>query len=205
MGLYSNNIDFFIEQIFVGFGLTILFISIIVTFSIDQGAVNFFKRFRDHAIETIRIAGIIGLCWFFIYIIIASTEDTRLFRDLFDSSKSGYLRFAIWAILLRFPVLFGLTQLFWIEKMRSRVSYRNSIAFLIIFVALFHGAFLEKLLIFMTNIHRDYLPSDYSMFDDNFWQYAFYLIYKSFMLFIPMVLIQWGISMLINRFKRKNV
>jgi hypothetical protein len=202
--LYSNSIDLFIEQIFVGFGLLMLLISSIIAF-IPEKFAKYINTFRTYAIKTIRIAGILGLLWFVIYMILAASSDTRMFEHLFDTSRNGYERLAILLLLIRFPLLFGLTQLLWLKKVQARVLYRNLIAVFTIFVALLHGRFLEKFIGITSFFYRDYLPSSYTIFDDNAWQQLISAMYKSCTLFAIFVLIFWGISTIINRLKRHHV
>lgn len=203
MGLYNSYIDFFIERIFFGFGFLALLISVISLFTKKQ-LPKYLDSFLRHSITVIKYAGIIGLIWFFTYLIVFYNSDPNAF-DSFFNTKSGYERFAIGIYLLRFPLLFGLTQLFWIQKVKTTAFYRNSIAILLMLIAILHGRAIEHFIIIVSSYHRDYLPSSYTMFDDHFKQYTLYLIYKSCTLFITIVLLKWGISEIINRLKLKNV
>lgn len=159
----------------------------------------------QHAVTTIKFTGIIGIIWFLIYVISYFSTTIDAFDNFFNTTHSRHLRFVIWAILLRLPVLFALSQLFWIKKVRTTIFYRNSIAILMLLIAIFHGIFIENFIIFITSFHRDYLPSDYSMTDNQLWKYTAYLIYKSSILFVFIVIIKWGISEIMNRLKNKNV
>ncbi|MEM6684799.1 MAG: hypothetical protein AAF617_03295 [Bacteroidota bacterium] len=165
---------------------------------------KYLQAFINHAISVIRIAGIIGFLWFLFYMITFYISNPDAFDNFWNDANSPHIQFFIWVLLLRFPLLFGLTQLFWIKKIKTKAVYRNSIAVLIAFLAIFHGRVIERFLIFITSLHRDYLPSDYSIYDDNLWQSTGYLLYESSLLFIPIVLVKWGISEIINRLKRTH-
>lgn len=166
---------------------------------------NYLVPFLQHAIITIRFAGIIGISWFLIYIIIYYSANPDAFDHLFRTGNNVYERLVVWVIFLRFPLLFGLTQLFWIQKVRTKTLVRNCIAVCIMFVAVLHGRFLEKAIIIMSSFHRDYLPSNYTIFEDAYWQQTAYFMGISSIIFTLIVFIQWGISEIINRLKRKNV
>lgn len=178
-----------------------MFLASIITFFVKNQFLTHVQSFIEHSIKIIRFAGILGIIWFLMCTISYFSVNSNAFENLFSNSTNTQEKLLFSQILVRFSLLFGLTQLFWIKKIRALTWLRNIIAFFIMFIAISHGIFLEKTIIFFSLFHRDYLPSNYSMFD-NFYQHVLYFICKSCLIFTLIVLIVRGISLTI---KRENV
>ncbi len=58
-------------------------------------------------------------------------------------------------------------QIFWFKRMR-----RNEIALFAVSVLISIGMWLERYMIILTSLHRDYLPSSWGMFKPTVWDYA---------------------------------
>jgi molybdopterin-containing oxidoreductase family membrane subunit len=85
----------------------------------------------------------------------------------------------------------GLTpQLLWFRKVR-----RNLVVLFIISLIVNVGMWLERFVIVVTSLHRDFLPSAWDMFYPTFWDFAVYigtigqfiLLFFLFLRFVPMI------------------
>lgn len=110
----------------------------------DTALVNMFKH--------------IGLVWFCVsvcylaYEIFSLTDDSSQHR--FYSRMTGPYWFAYW---LTSPFMFLLTQLLWIKWFSSHWLPRLFIAVILVF-----SLFAEKIVVFLSSLHRDYLPSSWA-------------------------------------------
>ena len=81
-------------------------------------------------------------------------------------------------------------QLFWLRKVR-----RNVLAVFVIAIIVNIGMWLERFIIVVTSLHRDFLPSSWGMFYPTFWDWAFYIgsiglfvmLLLLFIRFLPMI------------------
>ena len=81
----------------------------------------------------------------------------------FINRATGPYWFAYWMMLLGNLVL-PFTLLF--KKLRTKVEYLIFVSF-----ALKSGTYFEKFVIFITSLHRDYLPSSYTILHDDIYYY----------------------------------
>ncbi len=191
------NNDFIISifnTIFYGFCFTSLisyFLSLSKSENIKLLNENFFKQ----SIKCIRVFGIIYLIYTLSYSIyyfnfVISKEDYLSTKN----RATGSYALAYWFMLLR-PIVFSLlTQLLWL-KIFLKKSFANFIlTFIIFIVVLFSGANIERFIILITSLHRDYLPSSWKLYDpSDLWHliplsiFAFFIVrivIYSFLIFI---------------------
>ena len=84
----------------------------------------------------------------------------------------------------------GLPQLLWLRRMRS-----NPVALFIIALVVNVGMWLERFIIVVTSLHRDFLPSAWGMYIPTFWDWAtffgsiglFLSLLFLFLRFLPMI------------------
>lgn len=155
MALLSELID----ELFVGFGIFILATSFV---SFNDGKRNeLIINLTDSSIIIIRFAAI-G------YLIIWLT---------YYQSEGGYysimnrLTGPYWLAYCIYPICYGiLPQLLWMERIRSVKTVRIIISCLFLFVI-----YIEKLIIVVTSLHRDYVPSSWAMFPSYFILYDWFM------------------------------
>jgi molybdopterin-containing oxidoreductase family membrane subunit len=84
----------------------------------------------------------------------------------------------------------AMIQLFWFRKIRDNVTL---LFILSLFVNV--GMWLERFIIIVTSLHRDYLPSSWGMFRPTFWDWSTYVgtiglfltLLFLFLRFLPMI------------------
>ena len=81
----------------------------------------------------------------------------------FTNRATGPYWFAYWMMLLGNLVL-PFTLFF--KKLRTKVGYLIFVSF-----AMKSGTYFEKFVIFITSLHRDYLPSSYTILHDDIYYY----------------------------------
>jgi molybdopterin-containing oxidoreductase family membrane subunit len=72
---------------------------------------------------------------------------------------------------------------------------RNQVALVVVSLVILLGMWLERFMIILTSLHRDFLPSSWGMFKPTIWDYATYfgsvgLFLAAFLLFarfLPMI------------------
>jgi Ni/Fe-hydrogenase subunit HybB-like protein len=101
----------------------------------------------------------------------------------------GFGQYAVicWLVLICNTIV---PQLFWFRSMR-----RSELALFLVSLVILLGMWLERFMIILTSLHRDYLPSSWGMFKPTVWDYATYfgsvgLFLVAFLLFtrfLPMI------------------
>jgi Ni/Fe-hydrogenase subunit HybB-like protein len=101
----------------------------------------------------------------------------------------GFGQYAVicWLVLICNTIV---PQIFWFRSMR-----RNELVLVVTSVLILFGMWLERFMIILTSLHRDYLPSSWGMFKPTLWDYATYfgsmgLFLVAFLLFarlLPMI------------------
>jgi molybdopterin-containing oxidoreductase family membrane subunit len=93
----------------------------------------------------------------------------------------GFGQYALvtWSVLLCNSVV---PQILWLRSMR-----RNQAVLLLVSVLVLLGMWLERYMIIITSLHRDFLPSSWGMFKPTLWDYLTYL--GSFGLFLVLFLL----------------
>jgi molybdopterin-containing oxidoreductase family membrane subunit len=92
-----------------------------------------------------------------------------------------------WSLIL-FNV--AITQLLWFERVRS-----NTVALFLVAMSINIGMWLERFVIVVTSLHRDYLPSSWGMYYPTFWDWStfigtlglFLALLFLFIRFLPMI------------------
>jgi molybdopterin-containing oxidoreductase family membrane subunit len=79
----------------------------------------------------------------------------------------GPLAWSYWCLIL-FNVL--IPQLLWIRKVRQ-----NTLALFCTSLVVLLGMWLERFVIVVTSLHRDFLPSSWGMYTATRWDYAIYV------------------------------
>jgi molybdopterin-containing oxidoreductase family membrane subunit len=95
--------------------------------------------------------------------------------------------FIFWAVILLNVVV---TQLLWFRGVRT-----NTVALFAISLLINIGMWLERFMIVVTSLHRDYLPSSWEIYTGTFWDYAtfagsiglFLALFFLFIRFLPMI------------------
>src|SRR5262245_16045182 len=112
--------------------------------------------------------------------------------DLFEgfvllNRLAGPYRFAYWGLLFCNVVM---PQVLWFKRMRQ-----NVIVLFILSLIVNTGMWLERFIIIVTSLHRDFLPSSWGMFRPTFWDWStligtiglFLTLLFLFLRFLPMI------------------
>lgn len=131
------------------------------------------KIFFNESIKIIRIIALLYLVYLFYYFLVDYNYA------LVEKRATGPYSWAYWIMVLRPVNTILLIQLFWFKKFRKR-GYLNFILLLAIFLVLFfNGANLERYIIVVTSLHRDYgTPQFYKI--DPFWHQLPFLVMAMF-------------------------
>lgn len=109
----------------------------------------------------------------------------ELFWNIFE--PASYYRIEIGEPILLFwlfPILFGLSpQLFWIRKIRASKAARLAMAILLLF-----PVFWEKVILILTNLHRDFVSFDTEMAMGSL---ALELVYSTAIFSLGLALVVW--------------
>lgn len=98
----------------------------------------------------------------------------------FENRMVGPYAWSFWALILCNGIV---PQVLWFKKARTNIP-----TLFIVSVIISIGMFLERFVIIVTSLHRDYLPSSWGMYYPTFWDYALYagtfgLFFTLFLLF----------------------
>jgi hypothetical protein len=149
------NIYQFLQLFFFGFGMYSFIWIILKRFSYFKAKKEFYK-IDEAAITTIGIVGLLYLLvWIFQIILIFTDSDmetkTGLINRMFGKYAFGYWLQPLFYIIS--------SQLLWINSISKRSFLRFILGFLLCFN-------LEKFMITLITIHRDYLPNSWTMYGD---------------------------------------
>lgn len=186
-------IELIADGIFIGFSLSVIFNLIVSYFLKSEKHKSLFYNYRSYAIYTVRFLSLAYVLFYsirFIYFI--STNDFYIHNE----RATGPYAFNYWFILLR-PVLYcGLLQLFWIKPFRKKKLYVLVLATITLVLSFLSATVIEKIIIYVSALHRDYLPSDWEMQLDSQPILLLYLyhIFEKIILFNIIVGLIWFIS-----------
>jgi hypothetical protein len=150
----SDILNVILGSIFVGFGIVIPIVALIRTSNLK--ALEFKDLFILTAVQAVRVAGIL----FFVLWAVHSWEryneppipNTVPFKDM--------LLGPYWLVYLFSPIMkFVLSQLFWIKKLYFKKAALITFALLLVIVPS------QNVLMFVTSLQSDYLPSSISIAD----------------------------------------
>jgi Ni/Fe-hydrogenase subunit HybB-like protein len=96
---------------------------------------------------------------------------------------TGPYAYAFWSLIFCNGLV---PQLLWFKKVR-----RNTIALLIIAIIINIGMWLERFVIVVTSLHRDFLPSSWDMYTPTKWDWAMYAGTIGFFMFAMLLFIRW--------------
>jgi Ni/Fe-hydrogenase subunit HybB-like protein len=99
----------------------------------------------------------------------------------------GPYRFYYWALL---ACNVAIPQVLWFKRARTNSSLLFAVACIVLM-----GMWLERFVIIVTSLHRDYLPSSWGMYSPTFWDWAtlfgsiglFFCLLFLFLRFLPMI------------------
>ncbi len=96
---------------------------------------------------------------------------------------TGPYAWSFWALIFCNGVV---PQLLWLKRIRT-----HTIALFIISIIINIGMWLERFVIVVTSLHRDFLPSSWGMYMPTFWDWALYLGSIGFFAFALLLFIRW--------------
>lgn len=96
---------------------------------------------------------------------------------------TGPYAWSFWALIFCNGVV---PQLLWSKRIRT-----NTIAIFIIAIIINIGMWLERFVIVVTSLHRDFLPSSWGMYSPTFWDWSLYLGSIGFFAFALLLFIRW--------------
>ena len=102
---------------------------------------------------------------------------------MLQNRLTGPYRFEYWALLLCNVLA---PQLLWLRKAR-----RNIYVLFIVAMAVNVGMWLERFIIIVTSLHRDFLPSSWGMFHGTGWDWAMFLGTIGFFLFLMFLFLRF--------------
>ena len=149
-------LDNLISYCFFGFGIYTIFFLIFKRFIFFKGKIAF-QKFDSAALTTIIICGIVYLLlWIFgliSFFLEANLEDINRFQNRI----SGKYCYGYWFQPLSYVIS---SQLLWFTYIQKSTFFRLILGLILMFNA-------EKFIIFITSLHRDYLPSSWDMYSDD--------------------------------------
>ncbi len=154
----NETIRFIFEAIFLGFGLCSILV-FILSFFTNSDFKNTLASYFNYGTVIIRIFGIVYLVYYLITMIyFYSTIDSSNYID----RATGPYAWAYWYMVLRPIVYCMLTQLLWFKTLRA-INIRSLLLVLLFsFITIASGPNIERYVIVITTIHRDYLPNTWN-------------------------------------------
>ena len=114
---------------------------------------------------------------------------------MFINRASGPYWWSYWALILCNVLL---PQLLWIKRVR-----RNIPALFVLSIIINIGMWLERFVIIVTSLHRDFLPSSWGMYYPSIWDWATYI--GSFGLFFTLLFLFIRALPMINIFEMRHL
>ena len=116
-------------------------------------------------------------------------SGNRFERDMMWNRMAGPYWWAYWGLIL---TNVAIPQLLWFKQIRSQ-----AVVLWLISIVINIGMWLERFVIIVTSLHRDFLPSSWGMFTPTFWDWATYVgtiglfltLLFLFIRFLPMIAI----------------
>jgi molybdopterin-containing oxidoreductase family membrane subunit len=116
-------------------------------------------------------------------------SGNRFERDMMWNRMAGPYWWAYWVLIL---TNIAIPQLLWFKQIRSQ-----AVVLWLISIVINIGMWLERFVIIVTSLHRDFLPSSWGMFTPTFWDWATYVgtiglfltLLFLFIRFLPMIAI----------------
>ncbi len=96
---------------------------------------------------------------------------------------TGPYAWSFWALIFCNGIV---PQLLWMRRIR-----RNTIAIFFIAIVINIGMWLERFVIVVTSLHRDFLPSSWGMYTPTGWDWALYAGSAGFFLFAMFLFLRW--------------
>lgn len=145
----TDILNILLKSIFVGFGIIIPILALIKTSHLK--ALEFKDLFILTAVQAVRIAGIF-------YFILAAKDAYAYFFDG-TSYMASNVAGSVYILHTFLPpvITLLLTQLFWIKKLYMKKAALITFALLLVILPS------QRVMFFVTSLHRDYLPSSWSM------------------------------------------
>jgi hypothetical protein len=152
--LENEFIKLIFEAIFLGFGLCSMLVFILSIIRNSEFK-RYLNRYFYYTTFLIRILGVFYLIYYAI-----TLQQYFKYEDSSTYLKraTGPYSWAYWYMLLRPIIYTALSQLFWIKKLRKKNIISFLLVLLILIIVICSGPNLERFTIFVTSIHRDYLP-----------------------------------------------
>ncbi|MEK6630078.1 MAG: hypothetical protein AABY89_05010, partial [Acidobacteriota bacterium] len=94
-------------------------------------------------------------------------SGNRFERDMMWNRMAGPYWWAYWGLIL---TNVAIPQLLWFKQIRSQ-----AVVLWLISIVINIGMWLERFVIIVTSLHRDFLPSSWGMFTPTFWDWATYV------------------------------
>ncbi len=143
--------DFFRIDIFVGFGFySIIYFSLRLLLKNE----TFITEFDESAVQTVVYGGVIWLClWVIETFVYYYGLENEIEKNGYYEYLTGKYSYGIWTQSIFW---FLLTQLYRIKIIRRFLIFR-------IIISLFFTITYERFVIIVTSLHKDYLPSNWTM------------------------------------------
>ena len=187
-------LDYLISYCFFGFGIyTIVFLILKRFPSFKEKTI--FQKFDNAAITAVIIAGIIYLLlWIFgviSFFIEANPEDIQNFQNRI----SGKYWYGYWFQPISYVIS---SQLLWFKYFQKSTFFRLILGLVLLFNV-------EKFVIFITSLRRDYLPSSWNMYSDNIFGILFLDGFLKTLTFVFFAVVVYFLKDKISKnLKRKN-
>lgn len=180
-----QGIYYLLEAVALGFLVeTLLFFPVIVFKKKLSFRLNL-KEMDRAAVNLIKHIGLLWLCVSLAYKIFEVVSLTDEYEEYaFYNRTFGPYWFAYW---LTSPFMFLLTQLLWIERFSSKWLPRLMIGVFIAF-----SLFAEEIVIFMSSLHRDYLPSS--------WRDSYVKLLSTIGFGILIFVVIWGLWFVLGKY-----
>ncbi len=155
------NDDIFIlifETLIYGFCFTVFTLYFIHLFK-TRVRITLTRLFFKHSIHLVRFIAILYALYLILHYI--SHYD----YSLVENRATGTYAWAYWYMFLRPFIVILLIHLLWLKKFYNKGFYNFTLILLILIVHFFNGANLERYIIIISSIHRDYGTSDFLKID----------------------------------------
>jgi Ni/Fe-hydrogenase subunit HybB-like protein len=142
------------------------------------------KRHLDNAAKLLLATGMIVVYGYFIEIFMAWYSGVEFETFMAENRMFGYYGWAFWLLIL---CNFVAIQPLWFRRVRQ-----SPLALFLISIVVSVGMWLERFVIIVVSLTRDFLPSSWGNYYPTFWDWALYigsfgLFFTLFFLFIRLL------------------
>lgn len=181
------------SSIFFGFAFFSLLLRILQLLS-KSVSKTFVESFQNYATKIVVVTGIFAFVFYAVFLGLAmSGIPNDIYGEINQERFHGAYALSYRYLIFRPLVMAGIAICFCFHWLKRHVIIKNIALLFLLFISLFSGVFLEKSIIFMTSIHRDYLPSSHTTAST--WSMVLYeeIIFR-LLFFLFIVIVYWQVK-----------